>query len=353
MKCKPAYSTSALALILFVLSVATAWSQSSPPGRWPDANVTHTVTGSVRKPSGEALTDPVRIDLQAFSGGVVAGTYTDASGRFEFRGIPNGNYLLHLRKEGYQEVNLRMEVFSRRSTTFRQDLFLEPVLPPPGRGNAARSHRDPSGPAVSVARLSQSIPKKAAKEFERALSKAKSGQTEQAIQHLQKAIELFPNYYQARNNLGAQYIKLARYDEALPHLLKAVAIDPTGTLPYINLGDLYSQKKEFHKAIDVLNKAIQLDPTAAVGHYRLGQVYYEIGALDEAEKRFRKACEMEPKQMADARLNLANIYLKQKDYSKVVTELEIYLAENSDSQFAPQARKMLEQLKGTRTAGRQ
>ena len=55
---------------------------------------------------------------------------------------------------------------------------------------------------------------------------AKMGRTNEAMIHLQKAVELKPNNAEAHNNLGILLAKMGQTDEAMAHLLKAVELNP-------------------------------------------------------------------------------------------------------------------------------
>src|SRR5438445_449860 len=54
------------------------------------------------------------------------------------------------------------------------------------------------------------------------------------VAKLEEAIRIFPDYSEARCNLGVQYIRLSRFAEAVEQFDKAIAIDATALI-YSNL----------------------------------------------------------------------------------------------------------------------
>jgi protein O-mannosyl-transferase len=52
------------------------------------------------------------------------------------------------------------------------------------------------------------------------------GMIDEALVHLQKAVELQPDYWQAQNTLGVALARKGRLAEAIPHFRKAVALKP-------------------------------------------------------------------------------------------------------------------------------
>src|SRR5215469_6704992 len=50
------------------------------------------------------------------------------------------------------------------------------------------------------------VPPKAVKELQRSQNALRSGDTRSAARHLEKALQIYPNYLEGHNSLGARYI---------------------------------------------------------------------------------------------------------------------------------------------------
>ena len=83
-------------------------------------------------------------------------------------------------------------------------------------------------------------------------------QHEKAIQDLNKAIELNPNF-SAPYSKNA-YIHLGYYHLAIDDCSKSIALDPNGPIAYNSRGVAYLRLKQYERAIDDFNKALELDP---------------------------------------------------------------------------------------------
>jgi tetratricopeptide (TPR) repeat protein len=81
-----------------------------------------------------------------------------------------------------------------------------------------------------------------------------------AALHLERAIELVPNYVDAYNNLGKAYEGLGQYYKARFNYEKAVKFNPQYADAYLNLGRLLYRSGERQKATKALTEVIKLEP---------------------------------------------------------------------------------------------
>lgn len=116
---------------------------------------------------------------------------------------------------------------------------------------------------------------------------------DEAVEYLQKAIELNPNPTYMLS-LGNLYLFLKKYDLAESLLKKSVAIDGNNPSTHSNLGVLYSDKEEFNKAIRKFERAIELNPQNADYFFNLGLVYFRMGKKNKAIPLFERAVELNP-----------------------------------------------------------
>src|SRR5262249_11250307 len=116
--------------------------------------------------------------------------------------------------------------------------------------------------AVSAGELDPAIPEKARKEFEKASDAGRDGKTDLAIAHLRKAIEIYPKYLMAHNDLGTQLLAKGELADAADEFLSAISIDPKAFNPQLNLGIVRYQQQRFGEAADILRKALALQPNS-------------------------------------------------------------------------------------------
>jgi serine/threonine-protein kinase len=105
----------------------------------------------------------------------------------------------------------------------------------------------------------------------------------------QRAIELNPGSSDA--HLGYAMTNLApvgRLDEALTHMQQAVQLDPLSPVANMSLGHLYLFRGEDDRAVQQYRRAIEVDPTFREGRMALGFFYLRRGQREEAAAVFRE-----------------------------------------------------------------
>lgn len=327
-------------VVCLVMANGLAAAQSGQVERGvPGSATVHSIRGRVFLPTGAPAEGPLRVTLRTSAQSIVAETFTDSVGNFEFRFVPNGNYEIVVWETNQFETAVeRIEVFSRSSRTFTQNLFL--------REKETNSSSRPKAGLVSVGSLAAAIPKEARKEYERGSKEARRGNAEKAVAHFQRALELHPPYVQALNDLGVQYMKLNRSSEALATFRRALEIDPQAPHPHVNIGVLYLQQRAFADAAASLQRAVELDPGNWSSRMLLGVALFQMNELQKAQVEWEKALSLgEPPAVSIVRLYLANLFIRQKDLAKAIEHSERYLKEVPDAPNAREVRERIEKMR--------
>ena len=138
-----------------------------------------------------------------------------------------------------------------------------------------------------------------------AMALAGCGQVDSAIAHYQKALEIKPDYAEAHNNLALVLVGHGQVDSAIAHYQKALEIKPGLAEAHYNLGNAMSGRGQVDSAIAYYLKALQIKPDHAEAHYNLGNAMSGRGQLDGAIAHYQKALEIKP-DYAEAHYNLGN-----------------------------------------------
>jgi tetratricopeptide (TPR) repeat protein len=166
------------------------------------------------------------------------------------------------------------------------------------------------------------IPAGAVKEFQHSQKAVRSGNFQSAAEHLQKAIQIDPNFVQAHNNLGASYIQLKEYELAVAEFERAIALDAKIQESYRNLGLGLFLLGRYPQAELAVRQAMQLDPQRGTARYTLGRILAAEGSSSgEAEGLLRGSLHNFP----DARLPLAQVLLSRGANDQAANELRTYL----------------------------
>lgn len=151
------------------------------------------------------------------------------------------------------------------------------------------------------------------------------GDLETGIVSYQQALALQPNQIHTRFNLGLALQKAARYGEAEQTYLALLAQQPDYAMAYLQLGNLYQQQEQFATAVPYYQQATQLAPQLAAAWCNLGVVFQEIGEIAQAQSAFRQALGLNPDYL-EAHNGLGAVYEKQELASEAMRHYQQALA---------------------------
>lgn len=181
--------------------------------------------------------------------------------------------------------------------------------------------REGSG-TVSLRELLQPPPSKARKEFVRAQKALGNGQIPDSIQHLRKALEIFPSYFEAHNNLGVRYMRLGDFERAATEFEAAVNLDPLAVIANTNLALARIALHRYDEAEPLARRALARDSTFLQARYALGLIAVARNqCTDEAVNNLRRAAEKFP----GARLGAARLRVCRGEAAQAAAELRAYL----------------------------
>ena len=337
-----------MCLSVFFLTSLSAWAQL--PAQRPPTQPTTTfeIRGKLIFSTVNAPDERIEVNLeQRFQR--IQTTFTDSLGQFSFRNVSPGAYIVSVRFSGYEDVNQQVEIYSNMTST-NVTVQMQPIYQVK-RTSTAFEGDDPD--VVDVKQLTKTYPKKALQEYEKALEQNRKGDRTRAIQHLEEAVKIAPDFYHAHNNLGVAYLALQRFRDAEKQYRIAKELNPSAQQPLVNLAILFITESDSRRsegrdvygkllddAMDSLDAAIKIRPGSATAHFYLGTAYYKSEFYKEAEQSLKKACELDSS-MSVARLMLVNVYLKQKRWNDLVEQLDIFIKQNPNAK----ERKAMEDLR--------
>lgn len=178
-----------------------------------------------------------------------------------------------------------------------------------------------------------------------------NGDREPAVAAFRRALELNPNYMEARLNLAIVYNELGRYDEALEEFAVESRRDPDhdNLSPdvrsfladsHVLLGDAYRDLGMTVDATQEYRKALKVAPQFLDVKNKLGAVYCSMGLYSDAEEELRSALAQNPRYV-DARTTLGLVYYRSGRRHRAREEWERCLAEQESD---VRARAYLEML---------
>ncbi|NOZ00976.1 MAG: tetratricopeptide repeat protein [Deltaproteobacteria bacterium] len=122
-------------------------------------------------------------------------------------------------------------------------------------------------------------------------------QLDEAAASFRAALKVKPDFFEARNNLGAVMMAQGLYAEAI-RILEPLTHEPLYVTPWFahgNLGRCYYELGDLEKARTYLEMAVFLNPRYCLGYLHLGIVHQDRGDLRDARSTFEKAIKNCPK----------------------------------------------------------
>jgi Tfp pilus assembly protein PilF len=260
-----------------------------------------------------------------------ASTLSDLKGRFKFKKIDPGQYAVIIFVPGQGTSRRTVDLHAGRADEKGRITITVPYEPSGESLEAATT--------VSVGELA--IPKKAQREFGKAQKQLNKRDVEAAIAHLERAVELAPNFVGAWNNLGTIAYQSRRYRDAEKYFRTALRYEPGAYSPVVNLGGTLLSLSQYKEALKYNEYAVQMRPAEALPNSQLGMNFHYLGDDDSALKYLTEARRIDPNHFSHPQLLLARIYLSRGESKQAARELNDFLDRHPNSPSAEAAKRWL------------
>ena len=321
--------SSLFSVALLFLLVAPAHGQRDRDTYNP-SNQSFEVSGQVNLAESGAAAQNIPVRLEKFSGGTIDQMSTDTRGRFRFTNLQRNYYKVVINAPGYnaaqQDADLQL--------LFKVFLVFELI---------SDKSKNPTRQAALNDVVDASVPAAARDEFEHGRAALAKKDQQEAITHLQKAITLHPNFFDADLLLATAYVDLREWSKAEVVLRRAIELKPESAPAIISLGEVYWRQKHLKEAEETLLAGLKLDDNSWPGHFTLARLYWEMGEIKKAGPPLGKTLQLKP-DFAEAHLLAGNVLLKVGQQQRALLEYEEYLRLSPKGEFAPQARELVQKI---------
>ena len=147
-----------------------------------------------------------------------------------------------------------------------------------------------------------------------------TGKTEEALEHLARAVELAPDDINARLSLGIAYAAEHRLTEAEVAYRRILELEPQHAKALHNLGNVAMRRGTEDEAIALYRRATEADPEYVAAYLKLADLLKYHGHLDEAYPVYEKILTLRPKNsrdqlaMIESMYGMGSINLTRQDY---------------------------------------
>ena len=195
---------------------------------------------------------------------------------------------------------------------------------------------------VSAKQLS--ISSKAWSELRKARRKLSKDDAEAAATHLEKAVEISPQFMIAWNFLGKIAYRERQFGKAEEYFRKALGEDPEAYAPTVNLGGTLLVLGRHSEALPYNTAAVEMRPDDALANAQAGVNYFFLRKYQEAERHLLKAKSLDPSHFTNPQLVLAQAYAIHGRSEEAIAELREFLARHPDSAITGKVRLAIEEL---------
>jgi tetratricopeptide (TPR) repeat protein len=260
--------------------------------------------------------------------GAVAEAIPNERCEVDFNGIPDGTYHVNVSGRNFPDTESVV-------TTATGSTEFEVKVPHVGGNDLSMG--------ASIAAADLRIPPKAQKEFDRANELTAKQDYTKAIETLNHAIAIYPDYAAAYNNLGTVYSRLGDRTHEREALEKAIRINDHLAPAYLNLARMDMAAGDFPNAVTELKKASSCDPLDGITMVLLAYSQFMDQHYDDAIATGRKAHVLTSPH-AYAHQVAARSFEQKRDGADAIAELELFLEEEPSGERADSARKELASL---------
>jgi tetratricopeptide (TPR) repeat protein len=338
---------------------------NNPGTNFPNPQ-TYFLSGKVMLDDGAPASPDIRIE-RVCSGRARLETYTDSKGRFSFQlGAPVGDVDTDAADNGgsqipgqagsfpgsgmgmagmspYWNCELRAALPGYTSDT----LNLGTLRPFDTQvGTIVLHHIGGSTKATTISVTSALAPKRAQKDYRKALELIAKQRYEEAEKHLVAATTAYPKYAVAWYELGRLQARENQLDAARQSFQSAVSADSHYMTPYDQLAGVAAQQKQWDEAVKYSNQVNTSNPDAFPSSYwynALGN--YELKNFAAAEKSVRELMKIDTlHEYPETERMLTDLLMRKGDYAGAAVHLQAYLKMVPNSKDAPQLRQALPKI---------
>ncbi len=284
------------------------------------------VVGQVRLAETGLPAGRIPIRLERFGGGLVDQIDTDSNGRFRFANIQRGYYRVIVNAPGYRPAQQDADL----QVMFRAFLVFELAS-------------EKAGALALLDVIDARAPAEAREALIRGREALGKKSYEESIAHLQRAIAVYPEFYEAHLLLGTALMDEREWKKAEVAFQRAAELKTGSAAAILSLGEVYWRQKRYDEAEKTLLDGLKLDDKSWHGYFTLARLYWDLDKIAKAGPAIGHTLQLKP-DFAEAHLLAGNILLKINQQERALSAYQEYLRLEPKGEFAAQTRELVQKL---------
>ena len=326
-------------LFLGVIVCSAAAFANSTGETYGASTLINRIEGMVWDPYRRPVPD-IYVELQNENYSTVSRIRTDSSGRFSFTGIRGGHYNIRVLTTGtnyleYTEGLDVVNVVQGSSDSVYLDVYLK-----------FDKRKLNSGAAnITEAIFVQEVPDEARKLYKKGM-KDINEKGDKGFAEIDQALQIFPDYYDALNLLGVEYVARKEYQKAAPYLIRSIDINRRSFSSFYALAYAAFQLNHRPEAMDAARAATILQSNSVNAQLLYGTLLRQDGRYEDAEKALLQAKKLsKDTPVAEVHWQLALLYNRLGRNKEAADELEAYLKIQPDARDKKEIQELIAKLR--------
>ena len=291
----------------------------------------HSISGYVREEGTNVPVAAATLEISRSGSPGHSPVMSGIEGEFLFSELEVGDYVITAKKNGFDSASVTVSI--------------APMGAPIATIVMRRRVAAGSNPGGAITAHQLQVPKGARAAYEKGLrllveQKDPSG----SIPEFEKALKVYPSYYEAYTELGIANYHLGKVPEAEASLKKAVELSEGKYVePLYLLADLYNSQGKYSQAEPLARQAVGLDSSSWNSFFELARSQVGLKQATEAETNALRARDLAP-QNSQVYLVLANVHVLQQNYQAAVQDFDAYLKLEPNGQTSDAVRRTRDKL---------
>lgn len=298
-----------LLLALIISTLAPAHVNAQRPGA---PNVIQIIMPDGSQPPHEMRFTLTRDD------GRVETLFTDSKGKYSMtRDLVSAKgytVVVESDRQTYDTTTTSFQIVNPLMSTY-VTVYLQPLKRP----------IEPRAGVLDAAQLDANVPADAQAAYKAGMEAVVKGEMQAGIDGLKRALDIYPNYLRALNDLGVVYLGQNRLAEAADAFTRAIKINKRFSYARLNLGVALDRQGKHAEAAALLETLFKENPTLHGARLTYADVLYDAGRLADARKLLRSGLgdvAIKSEEKAQMQYKLGRVLSREGKTDEAVKELQ-------------------------------
>jgi tetratricopeptide (TPR) repeat protein len=213
-------------------------------------------------------------------------------------------------------------------------------------------HRLANVEGLTISATTGMAPKDAKKAFDKGRESLQKGKPDDAEKHFERAVDIYPKFAIAWNELGRLRLSHGQKLEARTAFESAIQADSHFVSPYEGVAQIAALDKKWKEVAEVTDRALRLNPDLPLAQYLNAVANLDLHNFDAAERSADALVKMNAGQSNPRAYHVIGLIKAQhEDYEAAVANLQKFIETSPPGAAVELAKKQLAQIQKRAATG--